>query len=162
MRSESAEQGACAVATKTCFGEAARRPHRGHAELCQKEGMTRHAKRGQHVVAQARPGGSERLKERSPGFAIWTQISRGAGNGAFQHDGGAVIQRVGQRNVRVDPLQAMLRQWEVFETGRADGQGVNRGADVVDKSGQRQLERPRAAADGGRAFVDGDGMASAR
>jgi hypothetical protein len=39
---------------------------------------------------------------------------------------------------------------------------VNRGADVVDKSGQRQLERPRAAADGGRAFVDGDGMASAR
>ena len=69
---------------------------------------------------------------------------------------------VGQRSVRVDPFQAMVRQRELFEAGGAHGQGVDRGADVVDKTGQRQFERSRAAADGGRAFVHGDGMTGAR
>src|SRR5437879_697742 len=99
--------------------------------------MTRHTERGQHVVAETGPGGGERLEEGSPGSAIGTQIGGSAGNGTLEHDRGAVVQRVRQRSLRVDPLQAMLRQWKVFEAGGAHGQGVDRGADVVDKTGQR-------------------------
>jgi hypothetical protein len=95
MRGEAGEQGARAVAAKPRFGEAPRGAHRGHAELGQKEGMTRHAERGQDIVAEAGPGGSKRLEERLPGFAIGAKIGGGAEDGTLQQHGGAVIQRVG-------------------------------------------------------------------
>ena len=162
MRGNSREQGARAVAAKARFRQAPRRAHRRHTELGQQQRMARHAERRQHVVAQARPGVGERLEERAPGFAVVAQIGGRAIDGTLQQYRGAILQGVSQRSVRVHPLETVLGQRKPLEARRAHGQGMHGGADIVDKSGQRQFGRSRAAADGWRAFVHGDRVIRAR
>ena len=70
MRGHSGKQGARAMARESAIRPAPRRANRRHAEPRQQQRMARHAERGQHVVAQARPGVGERLEQRPPGFAV--------------------------------------------------------------------------------------------
>src|SRR5260370_42277546 len=104
MRRQSGEQGARASAAKARFRQAASWAKSRHAEFREQEGMVRHAERRQNVVAEARPGGGERLEERSPGFAVGAQIRRGARDGTLQDYGGTLIERVGEGGDRMGPF----------------------------------------------------------
>ena len=76
-------------------------------------------------------------------------------DGTLQHRRLPAVERVGERDVRVDPLQTVLFQRQRAEEGRGVAQRVNRGAEVVDEAGKRDLCRPRAPADGALAFEHG-------
>ena len=97
-----------------------------------------------------RSSGHERASgsnSRRHAVAVRPEPRRRSVDRALQQDRRPIVQRVGQRRVRMDPLQAVLRQRELLEARRADRHGMHRGADVVHEAGQRQLGRPRAAAD---------------
>jgi hypothetical protein len=59
------------------------------------------------------------------------------------------------------PLKTVVGQGKGGETGGADPQGIDGGADVVGKTGKSQLRRPNSAADPVLPFKKGDGKAGA-
>ena len=126
------------------------------------ERMARKVKRRQHFVTQARPGFDQRLDEAPPGFPIGAEAGGGRIDGALQQDGGAIVQRMGQRGFRVDPFETVRGQRELFEAGGADGHGMDGGAEIVGEAGERESGGTRAAADLGRGFVDRDRVPGAR
>ena len=81
---------------------------------------------------------------------------RGRGlEGALQHRRLAAVERVGKRDVRVYPFQTVFFQRKRAEEGRSVSQRVDRGAEIVDEAGKRNLRRPRAPAYGVLAFEHG-------
>ena len=125
MGGQAGEQGLRAVAAKAGFRQAPGGANSRHPKPGEQQGVAGHAEWRQHVVAQARPGAGEGLEEGAPGFAIAAQIGGRAGDGTLQNDSIAVVERVGQRSVRVNPLQAVGGQRPLFEAWRAHGQRVH-------------------------------------
>src|SRR5260370_5531448 len=117
MRRQSGEQGARASAAKARFRQAASWAKSRHAEFREQEGMVRHAERRQNVVAEARPGGGERLGERSPGFAVGAQIRRGARDGKLQDYGGTAHAREGAGGGGVVPVRGAVPKGGIFRGG---------------------------------------------
>ena len=66
----------------------------------------------------------------------------------MQGNGRAVIKRMRQRQVRLNPFQAIIGQGQALEEGGTHPQRVNGGADVVAEAGQGQFGRAHPAADG--------------
>src|SRR5207248_6272441 len=75
---------------------------------------------------------------------------------ALDHGGRAIVERMREHDLRLDPREAVFGEWKGAEERRRDREGVNRGTDVVHESRPRQLLRPRAAADCRRRLVDHD------
>ncbi len=71
----------------------------------------------------------------------------------LEQDGRPIVERMGRRRTRLDPLDVEL---ERPEERRSQTERVDRRADVVDESRQRQLGRPQAAAELLRGFVNLD------
>jgi len=67
---------------------------------------------------------------------------------------GAIIERVGEWNRRVDPAKPVPIQGKLTEEGRAPAEWVDCTADVVNESGERELGRPAAAANRSLALDD--------
>src|ERR1043165_3932243 len=70
----------------------------------------------------------------------------------MQTSGGAVIERMSQRDLRLNPFQAEVFERQGFEKGRSGTHWMNRGANIMNKSRQSESGRARAAANGGVAF----------
>lgn len=163
MGGKPGKQGAGARPAEERLGQGAGGPQGNQAESSHPQRVARKAqRRRQDVVAEARPGAGQRLDKRAPGLAVGAEIAGGGVDGALQHNGGAIVQRVGQRRFGVDPFEAVPGQGELFEARRTGGHGVDGGTEIVDEAGKRQLGRARAAADFGSRLVDGDGVAGAR
>jgi len=79
-------------------------------------------------------------------LAILAQHGFGGSEVAFEGDGAAVVERVRQRGGGVDPFQTVVLERQRLEEGGADAEGMDRGAEVVMKAGERELHRARCAA----------------
>ena len=103
-------------------------------------------RRREHVRREARPFGDERAVQRAPVPTLLSQAGGGGVDGALQHGGRAVIERMGQRGRGLDPLEPEIRERERAEERRGKRKRVNRGAHVVDVAGQGELGGSEAAA----------------
>ena len=72
----------------------------------------------------------------------------------FQDNGGAIVQRMGQRSVGVNPFEAVGVERKLLETRRTGGHGEYGCTDIVQKARQSKRRRPRAAAYFSRRLVD--------
>ena len=75
------------------------------------------------------------------------QAVRGFGERMLQHHGGAIIERMGEWCIGLDPAQAEALQRQRFQKWRGNAQGVGRGAQVVAEPRQRDLGRGAGATD---------------
>ncbi len=75
---------------------------------------------------------------------------------AFQDGRPTIVERVRERSVRLDQLDTAGGEIDRCEEGRADRQRQDRRADIVAKSGERQLGGPGATARRRRCLVDPD------
>src|SRR5207245_7154716 len=110
--------------------------------------MRGNTKRVLYAGFELGPGREQRSHEAKVARAVFAQILRRQFHGAIEDYGGAVIERMCKRRRGMSPVEAVVRQRQESKEGRPHGHGINGGADVVDKAGQRQFRRARAAADG--------------
>ncbi len=160
MRGEPGDQRARPRAAKP---EARGGKDRAQAEARQQErmaGQPHH--RPQHVVAQLAEALREWADHPAVGSGILAEPRGRLVERADQRDGGAVVEWMRDRDVRMDPLQPVAREIELGEERRGRAQRVDRRAHVVHESRQRQPGAARAAADGRFRLVDPDAEARAR
>lgn len=72
-----------------------------------------------------------------------------------------MVERVGQGNLGVEPLEAVVGEGEGVEEGGGDAHGEGGGAEIVVEAGEGDLGGGAGSADLGIALVDGDADASA-
>src|SRR5579862_1945607 len=81
----------------------------------------------------------------------------------MRDDGGsAVVEGVRESGLRLDELETVIIEFEVFEEGRADRQGINGGTNIVNEARQGEFDGADAAPKGFLGFVDVNAAASAR
>ena len=105
---------------------------------------------------------NERSHEPAVGVGVAPEPLRGRVYGALEEDGRAVVERVGQRRRRLDPLEAVPLELERLEERGAETQWMYRGADVVAETRERELLRSHPTAHGRRRLQDEHGAARAR
>src|SRR5437763_1316479 len=117
--------------------------------------------RGEQGLHQAAIGGCVGAERRTSG--VETLLPRQAGSlphcGALEHCRCAVVERMGERRGRMNPLQAMVSERERAKEGRGDRHRMDGGAEVVLEAGKRQLFGASTAAESGLSFEDDDGAA---
>src|SRR5689334_20837677 len=77
-------------------------------------------------------------------------------DGAVEN-GCAVLKRMRQRHVRLNPVQAIFLERQGAKKRRSEPEWVNGGADIVNKPREGQLGRTSAAADGWVRFENENG-----
>ena len=154
----------CPSGTKECAAQPAKsagrialesRRHRfGRADRVRAE--ARHEQRvprddaygAEDFVEQRVRGLGQRAEELAVGVAVDVQARRGGVDGAVDDRGGAVVERMGDLVRRLDEGESVLVQRQGAEERRGLRGRMDCRADVVAESGEGQLLRPRAAADG--------------
>ena len=127
------------------------------AEAGEQERVLREGDCGaEDVGGEVGPAGGERLHEAAPGGAVFAEGGFGLGEVAVEGDGGAVVERVGQGGGGVDPFEAVVGEGQGGEEGRAYGEGVDCGAEVVVEAGESEVECAGGAADFRFGFKDFD------
>ena len=91
--------------------------------------------RSQHFRGELLPPRGERRDQTAVRSAVRAEPRRGRIHGALEDHGGAVVERMRERRVRLDPLEAVLVQRESVEERRHQGERMDRGADVVHEAG---------------------------
>jgi len=76
----------------------------------------------------------------------------------IEEGGGAVVERVGERNRRMDPLEAMFVKRQRPKKGRGGGHGMDGGADVMEETGEGELRGAGATAELVGGFKEEDGF----
>src|SRR5918994_1089199 len=89
-------------------------------------------------------------------FGVRSEGGPGSLRGTFQHRRRAVVERVGERRGRVDPLQPMIFEGERPEIWRGVTERVDGGAKVMHEAGKGDLGGAGAAADRTLGLDDGD------
>ena len=108
--------------------------------------MTREqVQRLQDFGGKRAPVRCEWLQEATPAFAVAAENRFGVAEIALERDGGAIIERMREGRRRVNPLEAMFLQWQRRKKWRASSERVNRGAKVVVKAREGELESARGA-----------------
>jgi hypothetical protein len=126
-------------------GEQRRRQRRPRAEAGQRERVGGKVQRGEQVLEQRLGIAGERLEDVPPPAVVLTETACGRSRRALEEGRGAIVERVGERRRRLDPLDAVLGERQRAEERRRDPERVDRRTDVVDESRQRQLGRACAA-----------------
>ncbi len=160
MRRQPGQQAARVLAAEGP-GQHGRRGPGEQPEVAHQQGMRRQAgqRRAQQVHGQVVPPAAERPHELEVGLPVDAERRRGFGDRAGQHGGGSVRERVGDRQVRLDPGQPVP-----FERPGPQGRGsrperVDGRAGVVPEARQGQFLGPGPAADGVRTLVHHDAQA---
>ena len=148
VRREPGEEAARLLAAEREPRERRRRRRRPHAEARQRERMRGNVQRREDVLEQRLGIAGERREEPPPARLVLAEPAHGRVRRALEQGRGSVVERVRERRRRLDPLEAVLRERQRAEERRRDAERVDRRADVVDESRQRQLGRARAAAHG--------------
>jgi hypothetical protein len=103
----------------------------------------------------------EGLEEEVVGGAIDAEGFGSLVEGAVEDSGAAVVEGMGEGDVRVDPFEAVGGEVEIFKYGRGEAGGVDGGADVVMEAWEGEFLGAGAAAGGGTGFGDEDFPAAA-
>jgi len=72
-------------------------------------------KRREHVLEQRLRVAGERREEPAPAGVVLAQAGHGGVRRALEHDRRPVVERVRERRRRLDPFEAVLREWERAE-----------------------------------------------
>src|SRR5713226_6964120 len=104
------------------------------------------ANRAKHFGSEFTPALDKRLHELAPRIAVYTERSLGIAQVALQHDCGSVVERMGERGWRMNPLQSMIFERQRREERRPGTHGMHRGSKVVQESRYGQFHRARGAA----------------
>ena len=147
VRGQPGEERASALALEPGLREAARGPEYRQAEGHESQGMARQPKSPEHIVHDHGPAPREPSDTPSIGVFVGPEVRGRRIDVALQDHGGAVVEGMRQRARGVDELEAVLAERQRREERRADDQGIDRRADVVDVPGQRQLGGSHSAAD---------------
>jgi len=149
VRREAGEDRARPVAAERAAREDARGPERHEAEARQRDRMPgERQERTGHGRPQPRKVARDLADGARPGARVGAETGGGALDRAVHEDGGAVVEGMRQRRRRVDPADAVVRERELREERRRRRERMDRGADVVDEAGQRQLRGAASSADG--------------
>ena len=115
----------------------------------------------EQLIRQVFPLGGEGPEERAPGGGIAGQAVAGGGDRAVEGGRNAAAEGMGERDLRVDPLETVAFQAEGAKKGRGGGQRMNGGTEIVDEAGEGQLRGAGGAAGAALAFQDQDAEAGA-
>ena len=84
--------------------------------------MARNAdERTEAILGKLLPVICERLHQSTPGLAICSQLSFGVGEAVLKDDGGAIVERMGERRFTMYPLETVVVERKLREEGRARG-----------------------------------------
>ncbi len=101
----------------------------------------------------------DRAEHPPVGVGVGSEPGRRRVDVALEEHGRAVVERMADRERRLDPPQALGLEVRLAEEGRNATEGIDRAADVVDVAGQRQLGGSDATADRRRRLVQPDRVA---
>src|SRR5437016_5038856 len=90
--------------------------------------------------------GEQRLHQAAIGGCVRAERAARVVEAPLEHCRCAVVERMGERRGRMNPLQAMLSERERAEEGRGDRHRMDGGAEVMLEAGERQLGGASAAA----------------
>ncbi|SRR6266516_1483253 len=145
MRSRAGEERASCLRLEMCVGGALCRAKRGETEARKRERVTGNVNdRPEEVALELFPMRDVWPEETSIGVAVSAELRRRVLERAPYERGRSVVQRMSDSGRRFDQVELELERAE--ERG-AQEQRMDRGADVVAKSGQCQLRGARPAAD---------------
>ncbi|MGE5799644.1 MAG: hypothetical protein ACM337_04910, partial [Syntrophaceae bacterium] len=99
----------------------------------------------------------EGLQHLPVGLSVGTERVGRCRKRSVKAQGLPVPEGVGQRDFGMDPFETVAMKLELPEEGGRKGQGLDGRADVVDKTGKRELSRAGAAADGFFGLHEKDG-----
>ncbi len=150
-----ANRAAAAGSTESRSRQSGRRTQGGQSEAGHPDRMARHRQRRQHVVDQPESAVDHRCQQARPSVAVGTESGAGRVHRALQQDG-VVIERVGQRDRRVNPAQSVAVERHRPQRRRSDAEGMDRRTDIVHEAGFGQLGTARSAAWRRVAFDDED------
>ena len=105
-----------------------------------------HERTGQ-LLDERRPSCARAARTSSASVRRPRRATHGLGERAVEHAGGAVVERVRERELRMRELEAVAAEVERRERGRAGRERMDRRAHVVAVARERQLLGAGAAAD---------------
>ncbi len=111
---------------------------------------------------QRLPAFDERRHELAVRFAVLAQRGAGLLQRWVKRRRRAVVEGMRHGDLRLNPFQPVPGQRQGLEKRRPEGQRMDGRAEVVDKAGQRQFARTRAAAEGGLRFEHADAATGLR
>ena len=147
VRGVAGQQGAGARAREARAGEARGRAQSRAREAHVGAGVAWDAQGAEQVLEQHVPVVDERLQQRAIGIAVGSEALGRLVHGAMQRHCRAVVERMGDRDLGMGELEPVLPQRQATQERRGEREGVDRRADVVPESGQRELGAAQAAAD---------------
>src|SRR5215468_318880 len=146
MRSTPRQERASAISVKPPR-DAHRRMYPAQAKLKHSQRVVWNAKRREHVLKQLLTIAQERANQAAVTCAVHLELADGLIHRFAQKNRGFTIQRMSNGCGRVNPVQAVLLQWQSTKQGREGGHRVDGRADVVNEPGKRQLAAASASAD---------------
>ena len=143
-------------------GEHRGRQGGGQAEAGEADRMTRQMKdRLEEVLGEAPERTRRSAEEPLPGTAVGPEARGRLVDRVPQDTGAAVVEGMGEVDLRPEPLEPVAAEVQRVEEGGADRHRVDRGAVVVEDAGDRELAGPRASPDRLRRLEHGDADAGA-
>lgn len=139
MGGESRKKGERTRFLESLSSEGIRRLNRTKAEIEHQHRVTWRAQ-GRRQYVEHEPVGvrCETTETALVCLRIFAQSRRGFFYRFFENRRGSIIERMGERGRRVDPLQPILRKGQRSKEGRCNAERVDGGTDVVDVSIQSQ------------------------
>src|SRR6266403_763884 len=116
----------------------------------------------QELVSQLVPITRQRLHQAPIRPRIAAKLFRCKIEIAIQAGRSPIIERMCQRNVRLNPFETESLKWQRFEVGRTCGEGVDCRTNIVHEVRQRQFRRTCAAANCCVRFTNKNGASGAR
>jgi len=135
-----------------CAAEPRRAADRAQPEAEQLDRVLRDAERREQILEQPVRVLQQRRHQAAIGAGVGPELRHGLLEVLVQQHRRPVVERVGDAEPRLDPLQPVRLERERAQVGREDARRMRGRADVVSEPGERQLGRSRAAADLGVPF----------
>ena len=153
----------CRLAIEACSGEPLRRAQGRQPEPEQRQGMAWHVDdRPENLRRELVGIADERPEGPSPGLPVRpAEADRGRRHRSLEDRRPAAVERMGDRRVRVDELDAVRGEVDRGEERRGDRQRQDRRAHVVAEAGERQLGGADPATGRVGGLVDPDRAAGA-
>ena len=104
------------------------------------------AQRPEHRGLELPPVLGERLDQAPVRLFVRIERRGGLGDRALEHDRRSVVERMGERRIRLHEVEAVRRERQLAEDRRSGEERVDRRADVVDEARERELVGVSAAA----------------
>jgi len=161
VRGGSGKQGASTFGKELALGETGGAANGADAKGGEQERMMK-ANGAQDRVHQTIASADEGLEKFFVRVGIRPESFGGGFDAAFGDDRSAVVERMGKGRLRMSKLDAVAGERQGLQKRRDECEGVDSGADVVDKAGLGERGGTHATADGRLRFVNAHGPASLR